>query len=199
MSINEPEHDRKPDRRVRRTRDRLGDALIELMLQKSFDTITVQDVLDRADVGRSTFYVHYRDKEDLFISDVDDFWSSMASMLSRNGDTSERVAPVRELLAHISSARAFVSALNEAGRTHDVFELGRLHFARAIEERLAANPRARGLAADRRAALSHAFAGALLSMMFWGLDSGNTSSPQAMDTLFHTMVWSTVDAAGFRP
>ena len=66
-----------------------------------------------------------------------------------------------------------------------------------IDERLAAKPRARGLAADRRAALSHAFAGALLSMMFWSLDSGNASSPQAMDTLFHMMVWSTVDAARF--
>jgi len=44
-----------------------------LMHEKNFDDITVQNVLDRAGVGRSTFYVHYRDKEDLFLSDVEDF------------------------------------------------------------------------------------------------------------------------------
>ena len=70
------------------------------MLEKAFDTITVQDVLDRAGVGRSTFYVHYRDKDDLFISDVDDFWESFASMLSRRGEKSDRIAPVRELFDH---------------------------------------------------------------------------------------------------
>ena len=46
--------ERKPDGRVARTRDRLGDAIIALILEKPFDSITVQDVLDRAGVGRST-------------------------------------------------------------------------------------------------------------------------------------------------
>jgi AcrR family transcriptional regulator len=45
----------KVDRRARRTRDALGDALLDLMPEKSFDDITVQQVLDRAGVGRSTF------------------------------------------------------------------------------------------------------------------------------------------------
>jgi AcrR family transcriptional regulator len=53
---------RKKDRRVVRTRDTLGDALVALMREKNFEKITVQEVLDRAGVGRSTFYVHYRDK-----------------------------------------------------------------------------------------------------------------------------------------
>jgi AcrR family transcriptional regulator len=50
----------RTDRRVLRTRDTLGDALVELMHEKPFDDITVQEVLDRAGVGRSTFYAHYR-------------------------------------------------------------------------------------------------------------------------------------------
>jgi AcrR family transcriptional regulator len=64
---------KKTDARVRRTRDALGDALVALMQEKPFETITVQDVLDRAHVGRSTFYSHYSDKDDLLMSDVDDF------------------------------------------------------------------------------------------------------------------------------
>ena len=77
MSGNDHLHlanlDKKTDARVRRTRDALGDALVALMQEKPFDTITVQDVLDRAHVGRSTFYSHYSDKDDLLMSDVDDF------------------------------------------------------------------------------------------------------------------------------
>src|SRR5262245_5729503 len=55
---------KKTDARVRRTRDALGDALVALMQEKPFETITVQDVLDRAQVSRSTFYSHCRDKAD---------------------------------------------------------------------------------------------------------------------------------------
>ena len=52
----------KTDRRILRTRDTLGDALVELMHEKPFEEITVQEILDRAGVGRSTFYTHYPDK-----------------------------------------------------------------------------------------------------------------------------------------
>ncbi|MBO0803611.1 MAG: TetR/AcrR family transcriptional regulator [Nocardiopsaceae bacterium] len=55
------------DRRVRRTRALLHQALIELILEKGYGRITVQDILDRADVGRSTFYSHYRDKDALLL------------------------------------------------------------------------------------------------------------------------------------
>ena len=50
------------DRRVRRTRRALHDALLTLMTEKSYDAVTVQDIIDRADVGRSTFYSHFTDK-----------------------------------------------------------------------------------------------------------------------------------------
>ncbi len=55
------------DRRVRRTRTALHKALIELMIERGYDKVTVQDVLDRADVGRSTFYAHFRSKDDLLV------------------------------------------------------------------------------------------------------------------------------------
>ena len=60
----------KIDRRIRRTRDTLGDALVELIREKPFDSITVQEILDRAGVGRSTFYTHYSDKQDLFLGEI---------------------------------------------------------------------------------------------------------------------------------
>ncbi|MET9492137.1 TetR/AcrR family transcriptional regulator [Nocardia sp. NPDC006630] len=59
------------DRRVRRTRKTLHEAFIALVLDKGYEQMTVQDILDRADIGRSTFYVHYRDKEALLTATFD--------------------------------------------------------------------------------------------------------------------------------
>ena len=53
------------DRRQRRTRKMLGQALQELIIEKSYDTITIQDITDRADLNRATFYLHYTSKEEL--------------------------------------------------------------------------------------------------------------------------------------
>jgi len=56
------------DRRVQRTRQLLQNSLSELILDKGYEKVTVQDVIDRANVGRSTFYAHFQDKEELLLS-----------------------------------------------------------------------------------------------------------------------------------
>lgn len=58
------------DRRVARTRRRLREALVALMMERSYEKITVQQIIDRADVGRATFYNHYQDKDDLLLRGV---------------------------------------------------------------------------------------------------------------------------------
>jgi AcrR family transcriptional regulator len=185
---------RKTDQRIVRTRDRLGDAIIQLIQEKPFDSVTVQDVLDRAGVGRSTFYVHYSDKDDLFISDVEEGLGMMATALSRNKDKSDRVFPVREFFVHVADVKRFYAALVESGKINDIWELAQGLFARGIAERLAEIPRARGLDPARRAALGQAHAGALLSLLKWWLDQSKRESPEHMDELYHSMVWSGVNA-----
>ena len=178
------------DRRVYRTREALGDALVSLMLEKPFDEITVQHVLDRAKIGRSTFYTHYVDKNDLFMSDVDDFWTLMSTMLLRKDEKSERVAPVKEFLEHIAEARPFYNSLVASGRVHDVMELGQAHLARGIQQRLEMIPRASELEAGRRNLMSQAFAGAFFSLVSWWVNHPESGSPAEMDEMFHRMVWS---------
>lgn len=188
-----PRKSGKTDRRVRRTRDVLGDALVELIREKPFDEITVQQVLDRAGVSRSTFYAHYRDKNDLFLGDVEDFFEMMATHLTRSGEVSNRVAPVRELFGHISQVRDFYAALVAAGLIHDTMELGQGHFARGIEQRFSALcPTGKG--SSKRAALAYALAGALWSLLSWWIDHDMKASPAEMDDVYHRIVWSGVHA-----
>ena len=180
----------KTDARVRRTRNALGDALIALMQEKPFDTITVQDVLERAHVSRSTFYTHYSDKDDLLMSDAEEFFESLSMALSAHGDKSDRVFPVQEFFAHLAEVQPFFKALVKSGRYQENMDLARGHFARGIERRLAELPRGKSIPPNDRAAIAFAHAGALLSLLTWWLDRGMRESPAEMDELFHRIVWN---------
>lgn len=183
---------KKTDARVRRTRDALGDALIALMQEKPFDTITVQDVLDRAHVSRSTFYSHYSDKDDLLMSDADEFFQALSMALSQRGEESDRVFPVREFFAHLSDVQPFFKALVKSGKYQENMELARGHFARGIERRLSELPRGQSIPPHELPAIAFAHAGALMSLLTWWLDRGMRESPAEMDQLFHRMVWNGV-------
>lgn|ERR1700722_7551729 len=176
------------DLRIRRTRERLGAALIALIEEKAIDEVTVREVLDRAKVGRSTFYVHYRDKDDLFLSQLEEGLQMWSNILSVKQEKSRRVAPVTEFFAHVASARKLYRSLVASGRIQAFFDLAQGYFARGIARRL----KEIGLPIpDQREfdARAHALAGNLLSLLRWWLDRGAKETPEDMDGLFHRMVW----------
>ena len=70
---------KREDRRILRTRSALRDALVALILEHGYETITIQHIIDRANVGRSTFYAHYLDKDTL----LRDTLTELRAMLSR--------------------------------------------------------------------------------------------------------------------
>ena len=181
---------RKPDVRVRRTHERLGSALVALIQEKSIDDVTVQEVLDRASVGRSTFYLHFRDKNDLLLSQLEKFLETMSTALSLRKERSHRVVPVEEMFAHIGGQNKIYRALADSGRLNDFFDLARGYFARGIEQRLVESGRLPKLPQRELGARAYALAGSLLSLLRWWLDRGAKESPHAMDELFHRIVWS---------
>lgn len=72
---------KKTDRRVLRTRQMLRDALIELIVEKGYDAITVQDITDRANVGRTTFYLHYGHKDDLLLNGLQEMYQEIIQQI----------------------------------------------------------------------------------------------------------------------
>ncbi|MFE9701846.1 TetR/AcrR family transcriptional regulator [Streptomyces sp. NPDC005930] len=96
------------DRRTRRSRRALGAALIELVLERGFTALTVEDITERADVARATFYAHFRDKEDLFARVTADLLAGLSDRLtpamadSAVGFTGK---PVLEMLRHAREER----------------------------------------------------------------------------------------------
>src|SRR5579862_3419737 len=181
---------RKPDARASRTRNKLGRAMIELIAEKPINDVTVQDVLDRASVGRSTFYLHFRDKNDLLLSQLERFGEHMSTFLSVQKEKSLRVAPVAEMFAHIEEQKKLYRILGDAGRLNDFFDLAQDYFARGIEQRLIDAGRLSRLSKPELAARSNALAGSLLSLLRWWMDRLEKEPAAKMDEMFHRMVWN---------
>ncbi len=188
--VQQSRQPRKLDVRAGRTRKRLGSAFLELLQEKAIEDVTVRDVLERSSVGRSTFYLHFRDKNDLLLSQLEFFLETMSTMLILRNEKSDRVVPVAEMFAHIASAKKFYRMLGEADRLNDFFELAQGYFERGIEVRLQESKRLPKITRRELAARSSALAGGLLSLLRWWLDRGEAESPAKMDELFHAMVWN---------
>jgi AcrR family transcriptional regulator len=180
---------RHVDERILRTRARLGSALVALIHEKPFHDVTVQDVLDRASVGRSTFYLHFRDKNDLLLSQLEVFLDTISTTLSDRKEESHRVLPVEEMFSHIGGQNKIYRALADAGRLNDFFDLAQGYFARAIEQRLRDSQRCSHLSHHELCARSYALGASLLSLLKWWVDRGAKEAPRSMDELFHRIVW----------
>jgi AcrR family transcriptional regulator len=187
--VGQEKRRRRPDERARRTCDRLGSAFVALIHEKPIENVTVQDVLNRAKVGRSTFYLHFRDKNDLLLSQLEVFLETMSTLLSVRKEKSHRVAPVAEMFDHIKNQEKLYRILADAGRLNDFFDLAEGYFARGIENRLRESKRLPKIPQGELAARAFALAGSLLSLLRWWLDRGAKEPPGELDELFHRMVW----------
>jgi AcrR family transcriptional regulator len=108
------------DRRVRRTKEMLRNALTSLILEKGYDHVTVQDICDRADVGRSTFYAHFRDKEELLLSRFDGLRDEFRAAFAGHEQRTTARDPDRPwaalaVIEHVADYRALSSMLGSRG------------------------------------------------------------------------------------
>jgi AcrR family transcriptional regulator len=106
----------REDRRIRRTRDLLEQSLLSLIKEKPFDSISVQDIADRANIGRATFYLHYQNKEDLLGSGFAGLQTELReyqrAARHRPGDPDERLfAFSHYLLEHAQKNREVFPAM----------------------------------------------------------------------------------------
>lgn len=166
------------------SRRALGAALTALMREQPFERITVQQLLDRAGVGRATFYSHFQDKDDLLLASFTRMLESMTGSLDRDPPTQRRLAPVREFFEHVDSARWLLASMADAGKLPLMWELAVLHFARAMEP------------AARDAMTARFLAGALVEQLRWWLQTRDRPTAERMDARFHELAARVLGADG---
>jgi len=98
---------RKPDRRGERTRRALMDAFSELVLSVGYDRLTVRDVIERAKVGRSTFYEHFDDKQDVLRRSVAPVLAPLAATVTNAAAPAALDAMIAHFHDHRRLLRAF--------------------------------------------------------------------------------------------
>lgn len=172
----------KSDRRVRKTRQSLREALLQLLLEKPYDQITVQEILDKADVGRSTFYAHFKDKDDLLMmgmpEQVLDFTNVKADAL---------IPSVTSLFEHSQEGVVWWKKLYG---TPLMIMFGQLSRQKMVEDWTA---RIEALKSDgitycvpSEIVATH-LTGSLMSLLQWWQQNNMPYSPEEMNEMFHQM------------
>lgn len=184
------------DRRTQRTRRRLSSALVELVKEKRFDDITVQNVIERADVGRATFYSHFRDKEDLFEQQWEQFNERLAQQIDWDKAGKDSFVPVASFFQHLQEVQPFYRGLVRSRKIDAMFKRGieylTNHIETGLNQRL--KPGARPVDVPIPI-LSNYLASEFFALLKWWLDAGMPYTPESMDKVFHRLINPTVKSA----
>jgi AcrR family transcriptional regulator len=184
----------KLDRRERRTRQLLSEALLALIQEKRYEAITVQDIIDRADVGRSTFYAHYRDKDDLFAVAFEGVMEQLLGGIEAGGEGG-KVVPTLQLFRHFQENHQLYWALARSRGMDTLNRAMRDFLTQLIERRIA---RMVGRTQDLAVPLpilSDYLAGALLNLTHWWFEHRMPYPPEQMDEIYQRLVMPGLSAA----
>ncbi|WP_051979269.1 TetR/AcrR family transcriptional regulator [Edaphobacter aggregans] len=187
---------RTPDRRIARTQKLLRDALHSLIHERDYDSIAVKEILDRANVGRSAFYMHFRDKDDLLAATFHDIFGSVPSMRPETGDRrTEKILgfslPIFEHLDRLR--RAGELRLGPRGRA-----ILHGHLQKALVE-LIAEEVGKSLQGRRKLGgqvphdvVVQFVASTFILVLNWWVDSRSKLSPKQVDDLFRALILPTL-------
>lgn len=191
------------DKRILRTRQALKTALLDLMVEIGYEKTTVQHILERAGVGRATFYVHYCSKEDLLRRSLDGLGKQLAVECkpARSGGPQEGnpdSVPLGFTLAffrHIHNQRRLYRAVvgHESGLIVER-QMRRL-LSDLIKPDIVLKSRQRRNSVEVEMTIQYVV-GALLSVVVWWLDRDIKLSPEEIDHAFRNMVLPAIQSAG---
>lgn len=188
------------NRRVRRTHTSLHNALMSLILEKNYDSVTVQEILDRADVGRSTFYAHFDGKGELLLSGSDDLRTTLDAALKEERLSTRRHAVVigfsGAMFEHAHEYRnVYYALLHTQG-----WPLFRQRLQDTLQElirRECKNEIQKLRKADSEVPVDlfvHYLTSAFLSVLTWWLDRRSRLAPKQINEVFRSLVLPTIDA-----
>jgi AcrR family transcriptional regulator len=165
----------KLDRRKQRTRRMLREALVSLILENGFDAVTIQDITERADLRRATFYLHYKDKDELLMTILQETFDELVGQIgpAMQGDIlggKTQLEPFRMTFQHVAdNADLYRIILNGQGGAAIARQIQNYLAATVMKSLRSAPPQSFAISPD---VIANYLAGAELSLIAWWLNSG---------------------------
>ncbi|WP_222028481.1 TetR/AcrR family transcriptional regulator [Rhizobium laguerreae] len=180
------------DRRVARTRGLLQQALVKLTAEKGYTAVTVEDICRQANVGRSTFYTHYPDKDCLRKAAIEDHLKPLQSRNTSLGlqPSTRGFSFSRSVFEHALATRAMHRALI-GGTKRETPEEIHDWISQQVRRELTDSSGHHESRAELEIA-TRFVVGALLEVMHWWLDHDANISPADIDRTFQKMVFDGV-------
>ena len=180
------------DRRIQHTRKVLHESLVQLILEKGYDKVTVQDVLNRAQVGRSTFYSHYKDLEDLFLSGFENLWSLFEEHLDSHYDEKEVWDLSLIIFQHAQNYVDVYKAL--VGKQGGKLMSAHLHKYFSVLIRASLKTQWNGRKQIPLDIVVHHLVSSLIASLTWWVDNDLRYSPEHMNKIFKQLTKPAIDA-----
>jgi AcrR family transcriptional regulator len=179
----------KHDRRSQRTRHLLSAAFVELLKEKGYSAITVSDIIARANIGRSTFYSHFRDKDDLFVGELD----RVIELLGNRAPDQEGMPyfPSLGLFQHMGEEYLLYKALLWTPGIDLLIKHLQTSLSRRIEDKLQGNQKEFGIPVS---ILANFIAGSFLTLLKWWLENKTIYSPEEMDRIFKNLTIAGIES-----
>ena len=180
---------KKQDRRSQRTRHLLSTAFVELLREKGYSAITVSDIIERANIGRSTFYSHYQDKDDLFVNELDRVIEVLNHRIP--GQDTMPFFPSLGLFQHVGHEYELYKALVWTPGIDLLIKHLQKSLSTRIEQGLQKHHH--GLEVPP-SVLATFIAGSFLTLLKWWLENKMIYSPEEMDAMFKRLTMAGIEA-----
>ena len=176
----------KPDRRIERTRKLLRDSLTELIMEKNYDKITVQDIIDRANVGRSTFYTHFLDKDDLLIGEMSVFRIDVAEHFEIQEKGVNPLSTIT-IFEHVKENYPLYRAMIGTEGIELTSRMAKKKMSEHLEDRINLLVETGHEMPLPAPVIIQFLTGALLNIMAWWLDNKMPYTPEEMDEMYQKL------------
>ena len=187
----------KIDRRVNRTRRLLRESLMSLVVERGYDTVTIEDITNRAELGRTTFYLHYKDKEELLLESIDMIADEVTEKIAREVSSREetgidfnhpnRFRPILVVFQHAAENRMLYQIIlhgegSPAAATRIrkiIYDAARMFFSVQVNQNLKVR-----LTEEQLALIAGYYSSSLLGYITWWLETESKYTPEQMGEYF---------------
>jgi len=179
----------KLDRRSQKTNYAIQEALFSLMQKKQYGRITIQNIIDSANVGRSTFYSHYSTKDELFLACIQPMLDVINIDIGKYIESGEAPSQsVLELFEHIEQNSRVVKGLIKAENSGLFFDRIVIHFDNQAQLYLKQKFKGANVAKIPLPILTHHIYMTLVALVKWWLNNNMPYSSEKMCIIFQELI-----------